>query len=269
MSRKLLSSSFHSYSATFLITNCPVISYQVNIAIMVRSGILFIFLFLLRFTASGQFAFQGMATHMDGECILLTADTAYAEGLAFYTTPVDLSNPFQISFDLFFGEKEEGADGMTFILHNDPRGLRAFGVWGEGMGYGRWDAGNPYGTSIAPSIAVEFDTYQNLRQNDPSTDHIAWLENGSSRHTSYWPQGTEDLNLEDGRLHDFSFHWDPAEQRVIVMLDGEVVVDKKRDLIGDIFKGQTMAIWGFSASTGRKYNLQYFCMRRVVRNTGK
>ena len=236
---------------------------------MFRAEIIGTILFLLSFSASGQFAFQGQAMQMDGDCILLTPDTAYAEGLAFYTTPVDLSKPFQISFDLFFGEKEEGADGMTFMLHNDPRGLRAFGVWGEGMGYGRWSAENPAGTCIAPSIAVEFDTYQNVRQNDPETDHIAWLENGSSRHSSYWPEGTESLNLEDGTLHDFNFQWDPYEQRVIVMLDGHIVVNKQRDLIGDIFQGQTMVIWGFSASTGRKYNLQYFCMRRMARNSGK
>lgn len=231
---------------------------------MIRSVVISIFLILLTFSASGQFAFQGNAARMDGDCILLTPDTAYAEGIAFYTTPIDLNKPFSVGFDLFFGDKDEGADGMTFILHNDPRGLRAFGVWGEGMGYGRWNPDNPGGTSIAPSIAVEFDTYQNIRQNDPATDHVAWLENGSSRHSSYWPKEGEALNLEDGRLHDFVFQWNPAEQRIIVMLDGQVVVNVQRDLIGEIFGGQPQAIWGFSASTGRKYNLQYFCLRRVA-----
>lgn len=234
---------------------------------MVRPVLLsIVFLFLSGFVQA-QFSFMGHAMQMDGDCVLLTPDSAYSEGIAWYTTPVDLSQPFEISFDLFLGEKEEGADGMTFVLHADPRGLRAFGVWGEGMGYGRWNPDNPYGNSVSPSIAIEFDTYQNLRQNDPPGDHIAWLENGSSRHDSHWPESSPEFNLEDGRLHDFNFRWNPAEQRVIVMLDGEIVVHVQRDLIGDIYGGGTMAIWGFTASTGRKYNLQYFCLRRMARHT--
>lgn len=234
---------------------------------MVRTVILAAFLFLLSNIAQAQFAFQGHAMHMDGDCILLTPDSAYSEGIAFYTVPVDLNKPFYIGFDLFFGDKEEGADGMTFVMHKDRRGFRAFGVWGEGMGYGGWNPYTQSGNRIAPSIAVEFDTYQNLRQNDPPNDHIAWLENGSSRHDAHWPQDNPDFNLEDGNLHDFSFQWDPMEKRVIVMLDGQIVIDVQRDLVGDVFQGQSLVIWGFTASTGRKHNLQYFCLRRMVRNT--
>lgn len=233
---------------------------------MVRTGILVTFLLLLSYFVQAQFTFQGQAMQMDGDCILLTPDTAYAEGIAFYSVLVDLEKPFSIGFDLFFGEKEEGADGMTFVLHNDPRGYRAFGVWGEGMGYGGFSPAFG-GNRIAPSIAIEFDTYQNLRQNDPPNDHVAWLENGSSRHDLHWPEDSDDFNLEDGMLHDFNFQWDPVEKRVTVMLDGQIVANVQRDLVADIFEGQTMAIWGFTASTGRKHNLQYFCLRRVVKNT--
>lgn len=211
-----------------------------------------------------QFALNGQAAYMDGDCIQLTPDTAYSEGIAFYTTPLNLEQPFEISFDLFFGEKEEGADGMTFVIHDDPRGLDAFGVWGEGMGYGRWNPDNPSGTSISPSIAVEFDTYQNFRQNDPPGDHIALLENGSSYHTNYYPDDRPDYNLEDGRLHDFVFSWSPERQTIRVLLDGELVASRQIDLINTIFNGKTEVIWGFTASTGIKYNLQYFCLKRLA-----
>lgn len=231
---------------------------------MYKLPILFIILILQATFAYGQFALRGQAAYMDGDCIQLTPDSAYAEGLAFHTTPLDLQNPFIISFELFFGEKEEGADGMTFTIHNDPRGLNAFGTWGECMGYGRWYGNSPYGNSISPSIAIEFDTYQNSRQNDPETDHVAWLQNGSSYHPAHWPAEGEELQLEDDRLHDFVFQWDPVDQRISVMLDGQLVVDRQQDLINDIFDGQSHVIWGFSASTGRKYNLQYFCLRRLA-----
>lgn len=231
---------------------------------MYKPVFLLIFLFMQTVLAHGQFVMQGHAAYMDGDCIQLTPDSAYSEGIAFYSTPLNLEHAFSISFDLFLGEKEEGADGLTFVIHDDPRGLQAFGTWGECLGYGRWNADVPYGTYIAPSVAVEFDTYQNLRQNDPENDHIAWLENGSSRHTTSWPRENDSFNLEDGLLHDFVFQWIPEEQTIKVLLDGQVVVNRQQDLLGDIFKGQPMVIWGFTASTGRKYNLQYFCLRRLA-----
>lgn len=231
---------------------------------MHKLALLFFVITLQASVAYGQFALRGQAAYMDGDCIQLTPDSAYAEGLAFHTTPLDLRNPFMISFELFFGEKEEGADGMTFTIHNDPRGLNAFGTWGECMGYGRWYGNSPYGNSISPSIAIEFDTYYNPRQNDPETDHVAWLQNGSSYHPAHWPAEGDELQLEDGLLHDFVFQWDPMDQRITIMLDGQVVLDRQQDLVNDIFDGESQVIWGFSASTGRKYNLQYFCLRRLA-----
>lgn len=231
---------------------------------MYKPAFLLIFLFLQAGLVHGQFALQGQAAYMNGDCVQLTPDSAYSEGIAFHTTPLDLEQAFSISFDLFLGEKEEGADGLTFVIQNDPRGLQAFGTWGECLGYGRWNADVAYGTYIAPSVAVEFDTYENLRQNDPEHDHIAWLENGSSRHATYWPEANESFNLEDGLLHDFVFQWIPEEQRIRVLLDGQVVVDRQQNLVKDVFNGQNLVIWGFTASTGRKYNLQYFCLRRLA-----
>ncbi|MBV6647050.1 MAG: hypothetical protein KI790_16450, partial [Cyclobacteriaceae bacterium] len=49
-----------------------------------------------------------------------------------------------------------------------------------------------------------------------------------------------------------------------VIWDGIIVVDTKRDLVEDIFGGNTEVIWGFTASTGRAHNLQYFCLKRLV-----
>ena len=48
------------------------------------------------------------------------------------------------------------------------------------------------------------------------------------------------------------------------MLDGFTVYMGQKDLINNIFEGQNEVIWGFSASTGRLYNQQYFCLRRLV-----
>lgn len=208
------------------------------------------------------FSLMGSAREMGNDCILLTPDQQFEEGLAYHTSKLDLENFFEIEFDIFLGDKDEGADGMTFVIQNDPRGFDAFGTWGECMGYGRWSKFYTGGSFIAPSVAVEFDTYQNYRQNDPACDHVAYLENGTNYHTSYFNNEDEAYNLEDNLLHSFRFRWEPKAMQITVYLDGAIVYQGKRDLINDIFQGETRVIWGFTASTGRKHNEQYFCLKR-------
>lgn len=209
-----------------------------------------------------QFHLTGTAQDMGNDCIRLTPDEQYMEGLAYHTTKLDLRNFFEIEFDIFLGDKEEGADGITFVIHADNRGYDAYGTWGECMGYGRWSKNYVAGNYISPSIAIEFDTYQNYRQNDPSCDHVAYLENGTNYHTNYWNNKDNTFNLEDNYLHNFRFRWEPDLQQITVLLDGATVYKGKRNLVRDVFGGQTQTIWGFTASTGRKHNLQYFCLKR-------
>ena len=193
-----------------------------------------------------------------GECIRLTPDEPYSEGIAYSTSRIDLRNPFEIEFDIYLGDKDElGADGIAFLLHNDPSGFAATGIFGEGMGYG----------GIGPSVAVEFDTYQNYARNDPAHDHVALLVNGATSHSGPWPEQAASPNLEDDRLHSFHFRWNPADQSILVHLDGRVVCQAKKDLINTVFNGNPTVIWGFTASTGRKHNLQYFCLKRVANNS--
>ncbi len=223
-----------------------------------------ILLFLLQ-TSKGQYIMLGDSREMMNGCIQLTPDQPYSEGIAYNENKLDLNRFFQIEFDIYLGDKDEGADGITFVIHNDPRGFGAFGAWGECMGYGRF---NPFGdgNSISPSIAIEFDTYQNPWQNDPVLDHIAYLENGISMHMNHWSGNDLNFNLEDDRLHSFFMRWDPKEKTITVVLDGEIVYHGEKDLKREIFEGKSEVIWGFTASTGRAHNHQYFCLRRLVSN---
>lgn len=214
--------------------------------------------------ASAQFKLIGSATYMSGNCIRLTPDSPYSEGIAYHSAKLDLTRNFEIEFDIFLGAKDEGADGITFVIHNDVRGYGAFGTYGECMGYGRWSPRAYWANSITPSVAVEFDTYHNPNQNDPYCDHVAYLENGVSYHETFWNNQDDNFNMEDDVLHDFRMSWDPVSKEIKVMLDGKVVYQGQRDLINDIFEGQTQVIWGFTASTGRKSNLQYFCLRNLA-----
>ncbi|HEX8330567.1 MAG TPA: L-type lectin-domain containing protein [Hymenobacter sp.] len=216
-----------------------------------------LFLMLVALTGRAQFVTLLDAAPM-GECIRLTPDEPYSEGIAYNTSRIDLRNPFEVDFDVYFGDKNElGADGIAFLLQNDPSGFAATGIFGEGMGYG----------GIAPSVAVEFDTYQNYARNDPAHDHVNLMVNGVSTHSAPQPEQAASPNLEDDRLHSFHFRWNPADQSILVHLDGRVVCQAKSDLINTVFNGNPSVIWGFTASTGRKHNLQYFCLKRVASNS--
>ena len=220
---------------------------------------------LLSTAVKSQFFMIGDAERMPDGCIMLTPDYPYSEGLAYYEDKLDLTQYFQIEFDIYFGDADIGADGIAFVIHDDVRQFHDHGTLGECLGYGRF---NPYypGNSIDPSIAIEFDTYQNYRQNDPISDHIAFLENGVSMHGNYWNNDDAAFNLEDDLLHSFFFRWNPEKQEIRVFLDGLEVYTGKKDLINDVFNGQTQVIWGFTASTGREHNLQYFCLKRFAFN---
>ncbi|MCS6968393.1 MAG: L-type lectin-domain containing protein [Cytophagales bacterium] len=211
-----------------------------------------------------QYVLIGQAAYMNNDCIQLTPDVAYSEGIAYYRTRLNLRHFFQVEFDIYLGDKEEGADGITFVIHNDRRGFEAFGTWGECMGYGRWSKYYRAGAFIAPSIAIEFDTYPNWQQNDPLHDHVAYLEDGTNYHEAWWPLHETHFNLEDDRLHSFVFRWEPDSQQITVWLDGQMVYRGRRDLINEVFKGEPYVIWGFTASTGRASNLQYFCLRNMA-----
>ena len=210
---------------------------------------------------------MGDAKYMRDGCIMLTPDLPYREGIAYYESKMNLSSYFEIEFDIYLGDKDKfGADGITFVLHNDKRQFGAFGTYGECLGYGRWSPEFAVGSFIAPSIAIEFDTYQNRAQNDPSSDHIAFLQNGTTFHKAYWNNDDTQFNIEDDRLHHFSFRWEPDKQLITVHLDDYVVYEGRHDLINDVFDGDQELIWGFTASTGAKYNLQYFCLKRLAYN---
>ncbi len=220
---------------------------------MMRVALSISFCILTAVSAFAQFSLIGDAEYMAGDCIRLTPDEPYTSGMAYHRRKLDLSAYFEIEFDIYFGANDElGADGIAFVMHNDPRGYEAFGFWGEGLGYGR----------IYPSVAVEFDTYQNIYRNDPACDHVAYLENGIVYQNDYWNNDDPLYNLEDDRLHNFRFRWDPSANTLTVMLDNNIVFQGTRDLVNEIFEGETNVIWGFTASTGRKHNLQYFCLRK-------
>lgn len=110
----------------------------------------------------------------DGTVLRLTPASAFRGGAAYSTTAVTLGSnaTFSTSFQFRFTSPGgiDPADGITFIVAASDAGLGGAGV---GMGY----------SSVAHSVAIEFDTYNNagfgLGNNDgSSSNHVAVDTNG-------------------------------------------------------------------------------------------
>jgi hypothetical protein len=70
----------------------------------------------------------------------------------FFNTPQAYQNGFTVHFTWDATPGTGLADGLTFLLQNDPRGVNALGVGGGSLGY----AG---GTAIIPSMSLQLNLY--------------------------------------------------------------------------------------------------------------
>ena len=94
------------------------------------------------------------ATELAGE-LQLTPPIGGQRGSAFALTPFQIDS-FSTQFDFrIMG----GADGMSFVIQNDPAKADALGTAGSSLGLGDGTPSGSLNQQILPSIAVIFDTF--------------------------------------------------------------------------------------------------------------
>jgi hypothetical protein len=127
-----------------------------------------------------DFQLNGAATVVD-DSLQLTPAQPNQVGSAFGKTPFQLSadTSFQsyFSFQMTGGKASGGGDGLAMVFQADGRGATALGMQGGNLGYG----GTPF-LRITPSLAIEFDTFENTLAGitaDPNNNHIGINRNGS------------------------------------------------------------------------------------------
>ena len=109
---------------------------------------------------------NGSATYDSSHhTFVLTPDAAGQAGSAMLGQRVDLSYDFQASFDVYLGNNAKGADGLAFVLQNDPDGATAIG--GGGGNYGA--------VGIQNGLGIAFDTWQN-GNGDIAGDHTNFFD---------------------------------------------------------------------------------------------
>ena len=212
------------------------------------------------FDVYGQLSFTtaGSAASLGNDCFRLTPSQTGQAGAAWFGNPIDLDTSFVIDFDANFGNRNaNGADGIALLFKSNATAV--IGGTGQGIGY----------QGISPSVAVEFDTWQNGNLSDPAYDHVAITKNGSPYHT-----GANSLagpvqasassgNIEDGQDHNIIVEWISATNNLKVYFDCNLRLNYNGDIKNTVFSGNSTVYFGFTASTGGSYNLHQVCFNYI------
>ncbi len=216
----------------------------------------------------GQYNIQGDGFDIGENCYQLTSATFNQVSTIWNEEQIDLNQPFELQFKMNYGtmnsegDEDTGADGMMFVLQNSSS--TAMGVMGQGMGYG----------NLNPSLGIEFDTYYNPNLDDMYPDHIAIHRDGNTNHSSVnalagpIQADPDDVDIEDGEDHAITITWNPSSQEISVYFDCQFRLSTNVDLVNDIFSGENLVWWGFSASTGGSYNVHTVCLYENVSPSG-
>ena len=189
-----------------------------------------------------------VANTTDGDVMRLTPAAGNQAGSIFSDTQVDASDfstkfSFRISEpggSIFDGNTENGADGFVFVVQPIDSSL---GGLGQGIGY----------AGIGTSLGIEFDTWHNSANNDPSQSHVGVNLNGSVNHNSGLP--TADISgpeLDDGDQWFAWIDYDGTNLEVrLSMIDSypiDALISHQLDLPSVL--GQDTAFVGFTSATG-------------------
>ena len=167
-----------------------------------------------------DFELHGDATQVSENEVRLTADSNNQFGTSMSIRTVDLSHNFTIDAEIYLGTKNNGADGISFVLHNDPDGSSAIGT-GEGSTLG--SMANSSTVGIRNGLSIEFDTYQSSSgSDDPADDHTQIRDTDYSfNDTGGRVTNVTTLNnLEDGNWHTVHLEWDATTFELSYAIDG-------------------------------------------------
>ncbi|WP_088013284.1 L-type lectin-domain containing protein [Gottfriedia acidiceleris] len=228
---------------------------------------------------------SGSNSSVIGENIVqITPNTTYQRGGIWSTVnnKMDLTKNFSSTMYMYFGNQGSNAgDGMAFVMHNDPNGTNALSPnTGSGLGvYAGQTNGASKTNGIQKSFAIEFDTFVNNSSADGYFDtnvtagnHVAWSYPGKSetyidynilldfrrtmKHNNV--DGNVGVQFVPGGLSNdkwrkFTINWNASTSNLTYQLEGlaPVVVPIN---VQDVF-GSTSVYWGFTGSTGSRYEL--------------
>lgn len=176
---------------------------------------------------------NGSAAQQSGTNLRLTPELTSQDASAWYGQPVKVTHGFSTSFTFTFtaGDGQTPADGLAFVLHNDPNGTAALGSAGGGLG----------AEELNNAVAVSFRSYPDarVRLNICSPLAIAY---GTCAVAEAAPQ-----NIMGSHSADILY----SAGILYVSMDGTLLFSHAVDLTGPLALGpKGTAYVGFTAATG-------------------
>jgi hypothetical protein len=154
-------------------------------------------------------------------------------------------------FFISLGYNDGGADGMCFVMQNDPRGRCALGLQGGNIGAGK----------ILNSLIVEIDTYLNDEDRDDGMAGVLCTGGPEPDHLDIWLNGN--LNPAGGLCPGSPGAWVSATTTFsasIYDLSGTTLFGTVTYVFDPLIVfGTTTPFFGFTAATGFNSNQQVFC----------
>jgi hypothetical protein len=177
-----------------------------------------------------------------GKRLRLTPAAADMNGGAFTNRKVvDPAKSFATRFRFNLHDALLPGDGMAFVLTNTGRKTLGFGS--GGLGY----------SGLAPSLAVEFDKYENPEAHDPDDNHVAVTKDGNTG--AHLAKATPKFDLYGGTRWVWITY--SARRKILRVYVSAANRKPRRPLIkfrrklADILHGRARA--GFTAATGGAY----------------
>jgi hypothetical protein len=194
-----------------------------------------------------------------GTCgIRLTPSETWTSGSAWSSTKQPVASGFEVRFQMRMsnpgpadlvvqGNTDPGADGIVFVLQN----MAADAVGGAGIGLGY--------QGLTSSVGIEFDTWLNPGEGDPSGNHVSIHTNGLGPNNAdeSYSIGSAVVpgNWYDGQVHEVVIHYVPGT--ITVTIDGVLVLTAPLTLTNVGGANLTDAdgkMWaGFTSATGSAY----------------
>jgi hypothetical protein len=185
-------------------------------------------------------------------CMQVTPNSNSQVGCAWYQNTLDFNQNFDHTLDVYCGNNDGGADGMTFTFHNDPQGTTECGNDGQYLGAG----------GIQNAVVIEVDTWDNGGSQDIADDHVAiWTSasgEGSPIAGPIAARASAPLNIEDGNVHTMRIVWNAGTNTMDVYFDGALRLTVVNDFVTNVFQTSNV-FWGSTGSTGGAANQHYVC----------
>jgi hypothetical protein len=181
------------------------------------------------------------AARIDGTSLNLVTGEYFQAGSAYLPTPYAIgpTTTFSIafSFRLYGVDGVGGADGFTLVWQNAAP--TALGGAGSSLGYAN---------AVAPSVAVEFDTYKTAG-NDQNDNHVA-VDTGGNEQVALAAAWTLPFDLNDGAPHNAWVDYDGATKTVTVYLSDAATKPAVPLLVGTADLATLVGSSGYLGFTG-------------------